>query len=289
MRVGNLKGRAVLFTEVGVVDVERASDGRFPSGIHALYGEWDAFAAWAADLSIDVDATAFRAEDLEAPSPTPRQVFAVGLNYREHAVESGFAIPGSPTVFTKFPSCITGPVTRVELPVDGSTDWEVELVAVISRPAFRVSVADAWDHVAGLTIGQDLSERIMQTAGPAPQFSLGKSFSGFGPTGPWLVTPDEFPDRDDIALGCRVNGVEMQNGSTRDLVFPVAELVSRLSHTVTLFPGDLIFTGTPAGVGMGRDPQVYLQPGDVLESFIEGIGELRQELVATGEGVDRMP
>jgi 2-keto-4-pentenoate hydratase/2-oxohepta-3-ene-1,7-dioic acid hydratase in catechol pathway len=281
MRIANLSGRLVLITaDETAVDVEQSSGGRFGPDPQSVYDEWDAFASWAgtADLSA---ATAFSTEDLGPPVPRPRQVFAIGLNYSEHAAESGFKVPDAPTVmFTKWVSCLTGPVTEVVLPAGGHTDWEVELVAVIGRLARNVSAADAWDHVAGLTVGQDLSERIGQVAGPSPQFSLAKSLPGFGPTGPWLVTPDEFDDRDDLELECAINGEQMQKGRTRDLVFSVPAMVSALSRQLPLLPGDVLFTGTPAGVGLGRDPQRWLQPGDELVSHISGIGELRQRFVA---------
>jgi 2-keto-4-pentenoate hydratase/2-oxohepta-3-ene-1,7-dioic acid hydratase in catechol pathway len=142
-----------------------------------------------------------------------------------------------------------------------------------------VSEKDAWRHVAGLTIGQDLSERAVQLAGPVPQFSLGKSYPGFSPIGPVIVTPDEFSDPNDLALGCAVDGEVLQDGRTKDLIFSVPELVARLSAVLPLLPGDVIFTGTPSGVGMARDPQRFLVPGTTLVSTIEGIGELRNPLV----------
>jgi 2-keto-4-pentenoate hydratase/2-oxohepta-3-ene-1,7-dioic acid hydratase in catechol pathway len=208
-------------------------------------------------------------------------LLAIGLNYREHARESGFPVPEAPTVlFTKWVSCLTGPVSEVVLPAGGHTDWEVELVVAIGRTARNVRESDGWEHVAGLTVGQDLSERIGQMAGPAPQFSLAKSLPGFGPTGPWLSTPDEFEDRDDLELGCSINGEQMQKGRTRDLIFSVPAMIAALSRQLPLLPGDLLFTGTPAGVGTGRDPQRWLTPGDELVSHITGIGELRQRFVA---------
>jgi 2,4-diketo-3-deoxy-L-fuconate hydrolase len=281
MRIANLSGRLVLITaDEAAVDVDRTSDGRFGPDPQAVYDDWDAFTSWArtADLSA---ATPFAAEDLGPPVPRPRQVFAIGLNYREHAAESGFQVPDAPTViFTKWVSCLTGPVTEVVLPDGGHTDWEVELVAVIGRLARNVSEADAWDHVAGLTVGQDLSERSGQMAGPSPQFSLAKSLPGFGPMGPWLVSPDDLDDQDDLELACSINGEQMQKGRTRDLVFSVPAMVSALSRQLPLLPGDVLFTGTPAGVGVGRDPQRWLAPGDELVSYISGIGELRQRLVA---------
>lgn len=284
MRIANLAGRLVLVTRDGsaALDVERASAGRFAADPQAVYDSWPEFTAWAGSADL-AGARPFAAADLGAPAPAPRQVLAIGLNYAEHAAESGFDVPAEPTVmFTKWPSCLTGPVTDVELPGGGHTDWEVELVAVIGRRAFRVSAADAWDHVAGLTAGQDLSERVLQAAGPSPQFSLAKSLPGFGPTGPWLVTPDEFGDPDDLELGCSLNGNRMQKGRTRDLIFSVPALIAALSRRLPLLPGDVIFTGTPAGVGLGRTPPVWLAPGDELVSYIEGIGELRQRFTAAG-------
>jgi 2,4-didehydro-3-deoxy-L-rhamnonate hydrolase len=282
VRIANLAGRLVLVTPdgAGAVDVERASGGQFGPEPQAVYDRWASFTAWAATADLS-SAVPFAPADLGAPAPAPRQVLAIGLNYAEHAAESGFAVPEEPTVmFTKWPSCLTGPVTEVELPDGGHTDWEVELVAVIGRAAFRIDAEQAWDHVAGLTAGQDLSERILQGAGPSPQFSLAKSLPGFGPTGPWLVTPDEFANPDDLELGCSVNGNQMQKGRTRDLIFSVPAMLAALSRRLPLLPGDVVFTGTPSGVGMGRSPQVWLAPGDELVSYIEGIGELRQRFTA---------
>jgi 2-keto-4-pentenoate hydratase/2-oxohepta-3-ene-1,7-dioic acid hydratase in catechol pathway len=282
VRTANLAGRLVIVTQdgTGALDVERASQGRFPAGPQAVYDRWQEFAEWAASADLSA-AVPFAQADLGAPAPAPRQVLAIGLNYAEHAAESGFDVPEEPTVmFTKWPSCLTGPVSEVELPESGHTDWEVELVAVMGRRAFRVSAADAWDHVAGLTVGQDISERTLQSAGPSPQFSLAKSLPGFGPTGPWLVTPDEFANPDDLELGCAVNGNEMQKGRTGDLIFSVPAMIAALSQRLPLLPGDVLFTGTPSGVGLGRTPPVWLAAGDELVSYIAGIGELRQRFVA---------
>jgi 2,4-didehydro-3-deoxy-L-rhamnonate hydrolase len=279
VRIGNLNGRLVILNGIRAIDVERASGGRFGPDPQAVYDRWPEFVAWAAD----VDKASAEPHDtalLGAPAPAPRQSFGIGLNYRDHAQESGFGVPEQPSVFTKFPSCISGPYGEVVLPPDGHTDWEVELVAVIGTRAEQVSEADGWDHVAGLCAGQDLSERITQLSGNAPQFSLGKSFPGFGPTGPWLVTVDEFANPDDLELGCSVNGVEMQKSRTSALILSVPQLIARLSAVLPLYPGDIIFTGTPAGVGQGRDPQRWLAPGDELTSYVEGIGQLRQRFVA---------
>ncbi|MGW1760047.1 fumarylacetoacetate hydrolase family protein [Streptomyces mirabilis] len=280
MRIANLAGRLVVVTAGLAVDVQKASAGLFSCDPQAVYSRWTEFRAWAdrADLGGGIP---FDPADLGAPVPQPRQLLAIGLNYREHVAEAGFTTPqGMPPVFTKFATSLTGPVTEVALPRGGHTDWEVELVVVVGRRAYQVSEADAWSHVAGLTVGQDISERIVQMDGPAPQFSLGKSYPGFAPTGPCLVTPDEFDDPDDLELTCAVNGEEMQRGRTRQLIFPVSTLVAKLSTVLPLLPGDVIFTGTPAGVGLGRSPQRWLSAGDELVSSIEGIGELRQRFVS---------
>jgi 2-keto-4-pentenoate hydratase/2-oxohepta-3-ene-1,7-dioic acid hydratase in catechol pathway len=280
VRIANLSGRLVLVVDGRAVDVEGSSDGRFAADPQAVYERWEEFRAWAAAAVLS-PGRAFEPADLGSPVPSPRQVLAIGLNYREHAAESGFAAPeGLPPVFTKFVTSISGPVTEVKLPPDGHTDWEVELVVVIGRRAELVTEADAWSHVAGLSVGQDISERVVQMAGPAPQFSLGKSFTGFAPIGPWLVTPEEFDNPDDLELRCAINGEEVQKGRSGNLIYSVPALISGLSAVLPLLPGDVIFTGTPAGVGIGRDPQRFLAPGDELHSSIEGIGELHQTFIA---------
>jgi 2-keto-4-pentenoate hydratase/2-oxohepta-3-ene-1,7-dioic acid hydratase in catechol pathway len=204
-------------------------------------------------------------------------VFAIGLNYRSHAEESGMPIPTVPATFTKFPASLTGPFDDVELVVD-TVDWEVELVAVIGTRADRVAAADGWAHVAGLTVGQDVSDRTLQFAAGA-QFSLGKSRRGYGPMGPWLVSVDEVPDPDDLALGCSVDGEIVQDARTSDLIFGIPQLVAELSAVLPLLPGDVIFTGTPAGVGATRTPPRFLAAGQVLETWVEGIGTIRNRCV----------
>ncbi|MDT5342335.1 MAG: hypothetical protein QOE52_1519 [Mycobacterium sp.] len=279
MRIGNLSGRLTLFTKQGAVDVERASDGRFDADPQGIYRRWEEFVDWAATAPWRGAAIPFADTQLGPPVPRPGQVFAIALNYRDHAAEASLDLPQTPAVFTKFVSSFTGPTGDIVL-AGPTVDWEVELVAVIGRRAHRIAPEAGWDHIAGLTVGQDLSERSVQLAGPVPQFSMGKSFPGFSPTGPWLVTPDEFDDRDDLALGCSINGEAMQKGRTSDLVFSVPALVAKLSAVLPLEPGDVIFTGTPAGVGAGRNPMRFLAAGEELVSFIEGIGEMHHRLVA---------
>ncbi|KOV97258.1 fumarylacetoacetate hydrolase [Streptomyces sp. NRRL B-1140] len=279
VRLGVIDGRAVVVRGDRAADVRWASKGRLPTDPMPLLEEWPRLREWAAGLAdgafdIPVDPTA-----LGAPVPRPRQVFAIALNYPPHAAEAGFTPPDEPLVFTKFPACVTGPHTTVALPA-GKVDWEVELVAVIGRETYRASEDQAWEAVAGLTVGQDLSERVTQLRGKPAQFSLGKSYTGFGPTGPVLITPDEFDDPDDLEITGLLNGVPVQHDRTKSMIFPVPELVARLSAVVPLFPGDLVFTGTPAGVGNRMDPPRYLTEGDELVSRIEGIGEIRQRFTA---------
>lgn len=281
MRIANHNGRAVLLsTDETGLDIHVASDGRFGPDLADLYEAWSPFREWADSLPAQVPDVQIDRTLLGPPSPAPRQILAIGLNYSAHAAESGFEQPVLlPPVFTKFVSSLSGPDTEVLLPAGGNTDWEIELVAVIGLEGRNIAPADAWKHVAGLTVGQDLSERVSQLAGPAPQFGLGKSFPGFAPTGPWLVTPDSLPDPNDLRLECSIDGDEVQIGQTRDLIFSIPDLIEGLSRVITLFPGDIIFTGTPAGVGLGRSPQRFIQPGETLLSRIEGIGELHQKFV----------
>ncbi len=218
--------------------------------------------------------------ELGAPVPEPRQVFGIGLNYRDHAGESGMELPPAPLTFTKFPSCIAGPTATVPLS-GGAVDWEAEIVVAISAQCSSVTPSDAWEVVAGLMLGQDISDRDVQLTGSPPQFCLGKSFPCFGPTGPALVSVDAFDDPNDIGLWCDVAGERMQESRTRHLIFPIPALIAYLSSICSLYPGDLIFTGTPSGVGMARGR--FLAPGEVIVTGAEVIGELTNSCT-TGKG-----
>lgn len=276
MRLANLDGRATLVVAGGAIDVAKASGDTFGPGLPAVYDDWSTFVAWAADVD-PATAAPYDESLLGSPVPEPRQVFAIGLNYRSHAEESGMQVPDVPATFTKFPACLTGPWNDVIL--SGETvDWEVELVAVIGIRADEVAEPDAWSHVAGLTVGQDISDRTLQFAAGG-QFSMGKSYRTYGPTGPWLVTPDELDDPDDLALRCAIDGEVLQEARTSDLIFSVPQLVAELSAVLPLLPGDVIFTGTPAGVGITRQPARFLQAGDVLETTVDGIGTIRNRMV----------
>jgi 2-keto-4-pentenoate hydratase/2-oxohepta-3-ene-1,7-dioic acid hydratase in catechol pathway len=277
MRFANLGGRMQLLVSGGTIDMAQASGDKLPSDPQACLEVLDDLVGWAGGASA-ADATV-QSGALLAPVPRPRQVVGIALNYQLHVGESNFSAPEEPSAFTKFPSCIAGPGSDIPI-ASGTIDWEVELVAVMGRTAHRIPEGRGWDYVAALTVGQDISDRTVQLRPPAPQFSLGKSFPAFGPIGPELVTVDEFDDPDDLAIDCSVNGRQVQRARTSELIFSVPELVSRLSAIITLYPGDLIFTGTPAGVGHARTPPVYLRPGDQLASTIEGIGTLHNNCVA---------
>lgn len=279
MRIANVAGRLnLLGTDGRATDVETASDGRFGPDPQAVFEQWERFREWAATASVNEGAPVDPAT-LQAVVPRPPQVMAVGLNYRDHALESGLDLPTEPMVFTKFASSLTGPSGRITLS-PGNVDWEVELVAVIGTGGRNIAESDAWNHVAGLTLGQDISDRTAQFVSSPPQFNLGKSYAGFAPIGPHLVTVDEFGDPNDLEIGCRVNGETMQKTRTNDMVFSIPTLVAKLSAIVGLLPGDIIFTGTPSGVGVGQKPPRFLQPGDELTTWCSGIGELHHTFVS---------
>jgi 2,4-diketo-3-deoxy-L-fuconate hydrolase len=276
-RLLNVDGRAALEVDgrwhdlAGVSGDEQLAD---PMAAVARHGELHDLTARCRDDTAGGPVSGAR---LGPPVPHPQQVFGIGLNYRDHAEESAMELPPAPLTFTKFPSCIAGP--HADIPLSGTTvDWEVEIVAVIGREATRVPEADAWGALAGLTLGQDISDRTVQLTGSPPQFSLGKSFNAYGPIGPALVSVDSFGDPDDLALWCDVAGERMQESRTDRLIFSIPFLVAYLSSICTLHPGDLVFTGTPSGVGMARGR--FLAEGEELVSGAEVIGELRNRCVA---------
>ena len=204
----------------------------------------------------------------------------IGLNYRDHAEETGMPIPEAPIVFAKASSCVSGPNDPVRAPEDFQRmDYEVELAVVIGTRAKRVAKEDALGYVAGYCIGNDVSERSLQKGGPG-EWIKAKSYDSFGPLGPWLVTTDEIPDPQNLDLSLDLNGQRMQTGNTSTMIFSVAELVSYISHYMTLQPGDVITTGTPPGVGMARNPRVFLKPGDEMVLRVSGLGEQNLKVVA---------
>ncbi len=282
MRLINQAGRVGIEVEGRFIDVAARSEGRFSADPMAVFADWAELASWAGGLVPDFSDPAVDADLLGPPVPTPKQVFAIGLNYKDHAAEAGLPLPESPMVFTKFPTCLVGPNAEVPLTSD-RVDWEVEQVVVIGREASHVPAAQAWDYVAGFMVGQDISDRRLQFSDKPPQFSLGKSAEAFGPIGPALVSLDEFEDPDALVLRCWVAGEQMQESTTTNLVFSVSELIAYISGYCPLLPGDLIFTGTPGGVGSVRDPRRYLVAGELIESEIEEIGRLSNRCIEKPE------
>lgn len=278
MRLAVVAGRAKIIRDQKAIDVAEASGGKFGPTPGHVYENWSAFRDWETSSELG-PGEQFLPEKSDAPSPAPRQVFAIGLNYRAHQVEAGFPEPTEPVVFTKFASSITGPVANLTLFTD-QVDWEAEAAIVIGTTAYKVSEKDAWSHVAGVTAAQDFSARDVQMRPAAsPQFSLGKSFPGFTPLGPVLVTPEELDNRDDIAVECVINGEVVQSSTTADLIFPVSALIAYLSSVLPLLPGDVILTGTPAGVGLGMTPPLYLKEGDEIITRV-GDQTLRHSAIA---------
>ncbi len=279
-RLANVDGRAALVSGDHYYDVAGISDGSLSSDPMKTLGHPSRLATLGATLDGHEPTGAVADVTLGPPVPTPRNVYGIGLNYLDHAAEGSMEVPKNPLVFTKFPSCIVGPTAEVELRSD-YCDYEGELVVVIGRGGRDIAAADAWDHVLGVTVGQDVSDRKVQFAAKPPHFDLGKSFDTFGPIGPVLVTVDELGDPGDLRIVTRVNGEELQNDVVANMVFDVPTLIAYISQITTLATGDMIFTGTPAGVGAvaGR----YLADGDVIETTIEGIGTMTNRCIRIGD------
>jgi 2-keto-4-pentenoate hydratase/2-oxohepta-3-ene-1,7-dioic acid hydratase in catechol pathway len=217
-----------------------------------------------------------------APVGVVPKLLGIGLNYRDHAEETGMPIPDVPIVFAKANSCVSGPYDPVLAPKGFERmDYEVELAIVIGTRARRIAEAEALGHVAGYAICNDVSERSLQKGGPG-EWIKAKSYDTFGPLGPWLVTTDEIADPQNLDLALDLNGTRMQTGSTSTMIFGVAALVAYISKFMTLLPGDVITTGTPPGVGMARNPRVFLKPGDEIRATISGLGEQRWTVMAEG-------
>ena len=270
-RLANVDDRAVLVDGDHYFDVEALSGGSVPSDPMLALGAPDRLANLAAGLGAASPTGALADVTLGPPVPRPRNSMAVGLNYQNHADESDMEVPENPMVFTKFPSCIVGPTATVELRGD-MVDYEGELVVVIGRGGKDIAEADAYDHIAGFTIGQDISDRPAQFMAKPAHFALGKSFDTYGPLGPWVVSCDEFADPNDLGLRTVIDGEVLQDDRTANLIFDVPFLVSFLSHITTLAPGDLIWTGTPEGIGFTQGK--LLQDGQVITTEIEGIGSI---------------
>lgn len=218
---------------------------------------------------------------LSAPIASPGKIICIGLNYRDHAIETGARIPTEPVCFGKFGNTIIGPEDEIRIPsVSEKVDYEAELVIVIGKTGKNIAKESAMDHIAGYMNGHDVSARDWQKGRPGGQWMLGKTPDTFAPIGPWLVTKDEVPNVGELNVQLRLNGDVMQNGSTSEFIFDVEELIHHVSKIMTLEPGDIIFTGTPPGVGDARTPPVYMKPGDNVEVEIEHLGVLKNSVVA---------
>jgi 2,4-diketo-3-deoxy-L-fuconate hydrolase len=274
MRLANVQGRAAVVLDGKLVDVERATGGRLPADPMALIPQLDALR----DVEATPDAPSLEDVRLGPPVPRPQKILGIGLNYRGHAEESGLSVPDEPVVFAKLPSALCGPTDDIAIPAGRSrVDWEAELVVVIGRRGRGISAADAWSYVAGVTCGQDVSDREEQFRA-LRQFTVAKSYDTFAPLGPVLVTPDELANPDDLAIRCRLDGEEVQSSRTSDFIFDVPTLIEWISRWITFEAGDLIYTGTPSGVGDSRQPPRYLAPGIVVETDIESVGVMRNRI-----------
>jgi 2-keto-4-pentenoate hydratase/2-oxohepta-3-ene-1,7-dioic acid hydratase in catechol pathway len=273
--------RAAVFRGDHYVDLH-ATDARLPAGLRALLdGGGDALRS-AAEAAARPDAARVPASGarLLAPVPDPQKIICVGLNYRDHAAETGAPIPREPVLFGKYASALTGPDEPIVLPpVSNKVDYEAELVLVVGRRGKNLSADTAAEYLAGYTAGHDVSARDWQLEKDCKQWLAGKTFDTFAPTGPHLVTRDEVPDPVHLPIRLRLNGKTMQDSNTCQLIFPPGAVLAYVSQVVTLLPGDLVFTGTPPGVGVARKPQVFLKGGDMVEVEIEGLGVLRNPVV----------
>lgn len=288
---GELRTGAML-DDVNILDLNRATGGKLPTsmiGLLELGDEGMNQARAALDAATSAAKSGASAAGvivgrnlpgvrLEAPIPRPGKALAIGLNYRDHAEESGQALPKHPVVFSKVSSCITGPDMPVQKPrASNSVDWEAELVFVIGKRGRHIAPADALQHVAGYMCGNDVSVRDWQFHNPT--WMIGKGFDTHGPTGPWIVTSDEV-DPASLDVKCFINDEQVQSSNTRHLIFNIPALIEYLSTAFTLEPGDIVFTGTPAGVGVSRKPPRFVQEGDVMRVEIEGLGVLENPVVA---------
>jgi 2-keto-4-pentenoate hydratase/2-oxohepta-3-ene-1,7-dioic acid hydratase in catechol pathway len=286
-----VKRTGAMLDDTNILDLNRATGGSVPSDVLALLsGGDDTLAVVRTTLEAAMSAAKAGASAtgvivpltldgvrLEAPVPRPGKALAIGLNYRDHAEESGQALPKHPIVFSKVSTCIVGPGDPIQRPkASASVDWEAEMCFVIGKQGRHISARDALDHVAGFMCGNDVSVRDWQFHNPT--WMIGKGFDSHGPTGPWIVTRDEV-DPANLDVKCFVNGELVQSSNTRHLIFGVPELIEYISTAFTLEPGDIVFTGTPAGVGVSRKPPVFLKAGDNVRVEISGLGALENPVV----------
>lgn len=279
-KLGTVSGKAVLIKDDHYYDVASLSEGAISSdSVEALK-----FQTELSDLyeTLSEENASGNLSEVELGNPVPKSpnCYAVGLNYRKHAEESGMNIPEVPMIFTKHTSCFVGPKANVEMRSD-YVDWEVELVAVIGKEGKNISKENALDHVAGLCVGQDISDRPAQFATTPAMFNLGKSFDTYGPMGPALVSLDLLENCESLDIECKLNGETVQKSNTSDLIFNISSIISYLSEIVSLNVGDTIWTGTPSGVGIASGK--FLKDGDVLTSSIEGLGSMENKCVRVSD------
>ena len=273
-KLANIEGRAALVDGGNYYDLETISNGKFNNDTSNALTNLVGLSELSEDLSKSEPTGLLHDVKIDAPISAPKNCYAVGLNYRNHAEEAGMDIPSVPMVFTKHTTCLVGPNSTIEMRSD-HVDYEAELVVVIGHPGKDILKDNAWNHVAGLCVGQDISDRTVQFTSKPPQFNLGKSFDTFGPMGPYLVSPDSLQNKESLQIECKVNQEVRQKDNTNDLIFDIPSIISYLSEIVTLNTGDVIFTGTPGGVGVMEGK--FLKDGDVLRTSIEGLGTLKND------------
>lgn len=279
-KLANIKGRAALLNEESFYDLEKISEGNLSHDTTNALFHLEELDELSNKLN-DLEATGKISEaEFDAPVSFPKNCYAVGLNYRNHAEEANMTIPEVPMVFTKHTSCLVGATADVEMR-SNYVDYEAELVVVIGKSGKDISKDQAWNHVAGLCVGQDISDRPAQFASTPPMFNLGKSFDTFGPMGPALVSPDSLLNKESLVIECKVNDEIRQNDNTDDLIFDVPTIISYLSEIVTLNTGDVIFTGTPGGVGVSQGK--FLKDGDIITTSIKGLGTLTNKCVRVSD------
>jgi 2-keto-4-pentenoate hydratase/2-oxohepta-3-ene-1,7-dioic acid hydratase in catechol pathway len=272
--------RTAALGENSAVDLNRA-DPAVPSCMKKLLAQGPEGLQRARQALVRGEPMPLAALRLLPPVPAPEKIICIGLNYADHAKESGLALPSEPVVFCKFATALRTQGDPIVLPrASAQVDYEAELVVVIGRGGRHIAREDALQHVAGYCCGNDVSARDWQIGKPGGQWLLGKSFDSFAPIGPALITADEVPEPGQLPIRLRLNGRTLQDSNTQQLIFPVEVLIAHISIVCTLAPGDLIFTGTPPGVGVARKPPIFLQPGDVAEVEIPGLGVLRNPVVA---------
>ena len=279
--------RCGVYRDERIIDIHSADDS-LPCSMAELLAMGDEGLARAAEATAKAKGASSKSVKLLSPVPAPQKVICIGLNYADHAAESGVDAPSEPVVFNKFPSSLAADGDPIVLPaISQKVDYEAELVVVIGQGGKQIIRDDAWKHIAGYACGHDVSARDWQLEKPGGQWLQGKTFDSFAPIGPYVVTRDEVADPGNLAITLRLNGEVMQDSNTNQLIFSIPHLIEHLSAVFTLVPGDLIFTGTPPGVGMARTPPIYLKDGDTVEVEIEHLGVLTNSVVA--ESADDAP